>query len=323
MLVSGGTTSLIAAPVSAVTTHDLQALFRGLLASGVDIATTNAVRKRVLRWGAGRLAVALHPARVRCLIASDVIGNDLLAIGSGPCVPDPTTATQLLDSIAAHGIGETIPASVAEYLSAVAAGSVPETPKPGDRAFDLVDARVILDGSSALAGAASRAADLGVRVTVMDAPVIGTAADAGIAVARRLLEESRVLRRGALAPAAFMWWGETTVRLPRDAPAGGRCQELALACAFALHEGGDAASGITVLAAGTDGRDGPTDAAGAVVDASTWGTIAGMGRDPARDLASHSSYAALDAAGALFRTGPTGTNVNDLVLALIEPRAAA
>jgi hydroxypyruvate reductase len=322
VLVSGGTTSLIASPVDGVTRADLASLFRGLLASGVDIATMNAVRKRVLRWGAGRLAAALHPARVHCLIASDVIGNDLSAIGSGPCVPDPSTGSELLERIASHRLSTASAPSVAEYLDRVAAGTLPETPKPRDAIFERTETRVILDASSAIAGAVECAMELGIKPRVSGTPIVGNAADAGEMIARSLLDD--VPRAVPMrAPTVHMWWGETTVRLPPDAPAGGRCQELALACALVLHHAGDVARGITVLAAGTDGRDGPTDAAGAVVDASTWSRIRATGRDPVRALADHAAHTALDAAGALLRTGPTGTNVNDIALALVEPQSAA
>jgi hydroxypyruvate reductase len=318
VLVSGGTTSLIAAPVEDVGFDDLVTLFRGLLASGADIRTMNALRKRVLRWGAGRLAKALYPARVRCLVASDVIGNDLYAIGSGPCIGDPLTALDVLAMMPARELRARVPEPMLAYLHDVAAGRRGETPRPDDPALANVESRIILDASDAISGAEAFARANGFHVKRLDAPPAGAAGETGARIARQLIGE----RRATAAPMAYLWSGETTVRLGDVAPAGGRCQELALECARHLDGAGADASGITVLAAGTDGHDGPTDAAGAVVDAQTWRQIGAAGRNAGDDLARHASYDALDVVGALFRTGPTGTNVNDLVLALVEPRRA-
>ncbi len=329
VLLSGGTTSLIAGPVDAVTFDDLRQLFNLLLASGVDITAMNAVRKRVLRWGAGRLAAALGGVRIHCLIVSDVPGNDPAHVGSGPCTPDPLTADAVLRLLAGQQLEPLVPASVRAYLQRVTHGEEPETPKPGDAVFAGTTVSVILDNRDALRGAeqaaseaASEAAITAVRV--VPAALRGDAAAAGRMVAGELVRAREELRAQSLGLGPRMvaiWGGETTVRLgPSPAAPGGRCQELALACAGALHGAGSAARGITVLAAGTDGRDGPTDAAGAVIDATTWSLIVERGRDPATDLATHSSYASLDAVGALLRTGLTGTNVNDVVLGLVDAR---
>jgi glycerate 2-kinase len=323
VLLSGGTTSLIAGPVDAVRFADLQTLFNLLLASGEDIATMNAVRKRVLRWGAGRLAVALSGVRTHCLIVSDVPGNDPAHIGSGPCTPDLLTADGLLTLLAERQLEPVLPSSVRDYLRRVAAGTEAETPKPGDAVFARTTVSVILDNGDALRGAeraATAAAITAVRVE--PAALRGDAGAAGAMVAGELVRAREHLRGQSLGTrprVLAIWGGETTVRLgPSPTAPGGRCQELALACAGALHRAGSAAQGISVLAAGTDGRDGPTDAAGAVIDATTWSRIAERGRDPATDLGTHASYASLDAVGALLRTGLTGTNVNDVVLGLVE-----
>jgi glycerate 2-kinase len=316
VLLSGGTTSLIGAPVPGIAPTDLATLYQLLLGSGLDIAAMNRIRKRFSRWGAGRLAHALAPARVRVLVVSDVIGDDLASIGSGPCVPDPSTAVQVRQLLEGAGLWQRIPAAARKYLADVEAGTMTETPKPGDQAFANVTLELIASNRLALEAAAKRAAELGLAPVVAETPLAGEAATAGASVAATLLhncgrysipqpEELRASGR------CWIWGGETTVTLGSSTGVGGRCQELALAAARALA---GRAPGTALLAAGTDGRDGPTDAAGAIVDASTWGAIAAAGRDPERDLASHNAYPALDAVGALLRPGLTGTNVMDVVM---------
>jgi hydroxypyruvate reductase len=321
VLVSGGTTSLIAAPVNGVAPDELRSLFESLLASGADIVAMNALRKRVLRWGAGRLAKSLEGRRVHCLIASDVPGNDVASIGSGPCVPDPLTARDLAGRISERGLASALPPGVSAYLERAVWGLEAETPKPGDACFAGVGVSIVLDRHAAVEAAAAearrwRAAPV-VRVRRL---LAGEAAQAGREIARELAGWRRALASDSSGTGAFacaVYSGETTVTLGTSAGRGGRCQELALAVAAELQVMGDEGDGITVLAAGTDGRDGPTDAAGAVVDGGTWRAILAGGLDPAVALAAHDAYAALDRAGALLRTGATGTNVNDLVLAAI------
>jgi len=321
VLLSGGASSLVAAPVAGVGAEDLAWLYSALLGSGADIAAMNVVRKRFARWSAGRLAQALAPARVHCLTVSDVLGDDLAIIGSGPCVPDPTTADDVAGRLRALGLWEALPGSMREYLSRVRHGQLPETPKPGDAAFERVHTRIIVSNPQALRAAAERARGLGVApVTVEREPLTGEAAECGRCIVNILLAwRTRLAGEPAGTTACVVWGGEPTVTLggAADDALGGRAQELALAAAAALDAAGDAGQGIHLLAAGTDGRDGPTDAAGAVVDATTWAAIRAAGRDPAGDLAAHRSYAALDAAGALLRPGLTGTNVMDVVIGMV------
>ena len=270
VLLSGGTSSLIAAPAHGVGAQQLITLFRELLASGRAIGDVNAVRRRMLRWGNGRLAEALAARHIRVLAVSDVPGDRPGDIGSGPCTPDA------------------------------------DAPEDGRITFEIV-AR----NADAIMGAERRAHEYGLDV-VIGAPLTGEACRAGNDLARELLA-----MRAKLAPgrtACLIRGGETTVTLDGAAGMGGRSQELALAVAHALAGTG----GITALAAGTDGRDGPTDAAGAFVDGGTWAAIAAAGADPAAALTAHDSHRALDAAGALLRTGPTGTNVMDLAIGVVE-----
>lgn len=304
VLLSGGASSLAAAPVPGVTLNDLIALNETLLASGLDITAMNRVRKRFLHWGAGRLAKALAPADVRCLIASDVVGDDVSAIGSGPCAPDDTMADDVTAILDAAAITDGLPPAILRLLAAVSAGHAVETPKRGDLAFAAVHAEVVVRNGIALAGAAARAAALGLAAEVSTEPLTGDAAAAGAALGRAVdgREPGGCRIRG----------GETTVSLGTSRGTGGRCQELALAAAREMA----GRSGVALLAAGTDGRDGPTEAAGAVIDGRTWAGISNAGRDPALDLQRHDAFPALSAAGAVIPRRTTGTNVGDIVITL-------
>jgi hydroxypyruvate reductase len=315
VLVSGGATSLIAAPVEGIGPEDLRQAFAALLASGADIELMNAVRKRLLRFGAGRLAMALRSRRVHCLIASDVIGNDPASIASGPCVPDTGTASDTRARARAAGAWDELPAKVRALHDAMADGSVEDVPPRDHPRFATTSVRVILDRTNAERGASAEAEKHGVQVSVRREPLAGEASVAG----RRFAFE--VLAGRDRGTHCTIWSGETTVTLNGSRAPGGRCQEFALAAAIRLEEAGGKAAGLTILTAGTDGRDGPTDAAGAIVDATTSSRIRDQGIDPMEALRQHDSYRALDAAGALFRTGPTGTNVNDVVIAILRESA--
>lgn len=316
VLVSGGTTSLVAAPVRGAEQSDIERLFVQLMDAGLDIGLMNAVRKRFLRWGAGRLAVALAPARTRVLLLSDVPGDAPADIGSGPCAPDEWRARDLVAMLEDARLLDRLPASLREYLSSVFRGLSPDTPKAGHPAFAHVSTCVVGSNALALDAALAQAKQLGVSAERGAFALSGEAAACGERIARLLLERAASGRTGCV-----MWGGETTVQLGDASVArgtGGRCQELALAAARVLASGGDAARRVTILAAGTDGRDGPTDATGAFADALLWQRIADAGADPAAALARHRSHAALDAGGALLRRGPTGTNVMDVVIAVVE-----
>lgn len=286
VLVSGGTTSLIAAPVAPVSTEELHATFELLLASGAPIDVMNHVRRRILRWGGGRLAAALAPRRVSCLAVSDVMTGDLASIGSGPCIADDAPTFVPADLL------QGLPPSVQELM---------RSPLPPAR--DAVTARIILDNASAVAAVRSHIAAAGLVESPPPMPTLaGEARDAGIVLGRHL---------ATMSAGAFVLGGEPTVTLAGGSGLGGRCQELALAAAREIR-----GLPVTLLAAGTDGRDGPTDAAGAIVDGNSWDRILAAGRDPGADLGAHASYAALSAIGALIPSWPTGTNVNDLVIAV-------
>lgn len=316
VLISGGASSLIGAPVRGIAESDFIALHELMLGSGLDIAEMNSVRKRFSRWSAGRLALALAPAAIYCLAISDVAGDDLSVIGSGPCVPDTSTAKDVRERLERAGLFERVPQAMRDYLGGVARGTTPETPTKSHPAFAHITARVIGNNRIALDGIAAAAREHGLESRIMPNRLEGEASAAGEAIARTLVAS----RAASSASGIVIWGGETTVTLGAKSGAadgGGRCQELALAAARVLHEAGSGAEGITLLAAGTDGRDGATDAAGAVVDSTTWSAIAADGRDPARALAVHESHGALAAADALIPRRETGTNVNDVVIGLV------
>ncbi len=325
VLLSGGSTSLIAAPDAALKPEEMVQLFELLHGSGLDIATMNLIRKRFTRWGAGRLAAALKAHKVRNFIISDVVGDDLAAIGSGPCVPDPSTASQVRSILVAYKLWDLVPITLRRYLHAVERDPGLETPKAGDPVFENVERRIIASNRTALDAIASKAKELGYDPRIMSTTLSGDAASAGKRVAASLAGTC-----GSATPtiadragrACLIWGGETTVAL-REGPhgTGGRCQELALSAARELAQV-KSARGSTLLACGTDGRDGATDAAGAVVNRETWNDIARAGRDPEKDLAGHDSYPSLDAAGALLRTDLTATNVMDVVIGVCGPPTA-
>lgn len=306
VLLSGGTTSLVGAPEAGLTSLDLRAAYEALLGSGWDIGAMNRVRKRLTRWGGGKLRRVLGTRPVLQLIVSDVLDDDLAAIGSGPLVAEPSDTADVVRQLHETGIGARLPAAALALLERVGRGEAPDVVSPAEAEGLPVTTRIVVSNRVAVEAAAAAGRARGWQVTVRRDPLLGEAADRGRELAAWLLEP------GA-PPALLVAGGETTVQLPEhSAGLGGRCQELALAAAARLR----GAAGRHLLAAGTDGRDGPTDAAGALVDGATWDRAAAAGVDPASALDRHDSHPALDAAGALLRTGPTGTNVADLVLAL-------
>jgi hydroxypyruvate reductase len=317
VLLSGGTTSLIGAPLTVMSGTDLAQLYELLLGSGLDVASMNTIRKRFTRWGAGRLALALSPATTYCFAISDVANDDLAAIASGPCTPDSTTVGEVVELLKRTNLFARIPQAHREYLAMVSRGASPETPKKTHPAFAHVSSRVIGSNPLAVDAAAAAARAHGFVADMSATRLTGEAARAGETIAKQLVEH----RAAGHARECFIWGGETTVTFVGAASAkptgGGRCQELALAAARVLGEAGENAAGITLLAAGTDGRDGATDAAGAIVDATTWRAITDAGQDPAQLLAAHESNAALQLADALIPRRDTATNVNDVVIGLI------
>ena len=305
-LISGGTTSLIGSPVDGVADEDYRREFERLLGSGADIHAMNAVRKRISRWGDGRLALAMRQASVQPIIISDVTSDNPAIIGSGPCTFDGALRSRLTEVRNDESRMRALPSAVKETLTSPATGSIDEA------LFDHVAPALIASHDAPVLAVMRATCELGAEVLRAER-LVGEAKERGRAFAEELRDLAPVRR-----PVIVVAGGETTVTLTDRPGRGGRCQEFALAAAevFAQADSLDA----TLLVAGTDGRDGPTDAAGALVDSATWKSVLAAGRDPAKDLLAHDSYSALDAADALIRTGPTGTNMVDVAIAVIRPR---
>jgi glycerate 2-kinase len=305
VLLGGGASSLLVAPAGAVTLADKRAVTAALLASGADIAALNTVRKHCSRIKGGGLArAARNAAAVWTLLLSDVAGDDPAIIASGPTVADATTFADARAVVARWLARDAVPEGVRAHLDAGLAGRVEESAKPGDPVLDHVVTRVLAGNRTAVDAAAAAARRLG-----FEPHVIGEAlCDDAERAARRVVAALDLAPRHR--PVAVVAGGETTVRVVRGGR-GGRSQQLALTAALALA----GRPGI-VLAAGTDGIDGPTDAAGACVDGETVARARARGFDAVATLAATNSNPLLAASGDLLRTGPTGTNVADLVVAL-------
>jgi glycerate 2-kinase len=307
VLLSGGASALMAAPADGLTLDHKRRTTDTLLRAGADIHALNTVRKHLSRIKGGRLA-ACSPGRCRTLAISDVVGDDLSFIASGPTVPDPTTFEDALDVLRRFGGVDAYPPPVAAHLTRGVTGKLPETPKPGDPRLARAASAVIGGRRDAMSGATDLARTLGYHVVVRDAPVVGEAREA----AHSHVQDVEVAARAAERPICVVSSGETTVRV-HGSGRGGRNQEFALAAVDLVSSLG------TVVAAsiGTDGIDGPTDAAGAVVDSMTRVRARMSGLNPADFLRDNNAYAFFAALGDLIHTGPTGTNVGDLQVFLV------
>ncbi|MCU0519117.1 MAG: glycerate kinase [Anaerolineae bacterium] len=311
VLLSGGASALLPAPAPGLTLHDLQVTTDLLLRAGATIVELNAVRKHLSQLKGGQMARLAAPARMEVLILSDVVGDPLDVIASGPTAPDPTTYADALTILRRFDLFARVPSAVVRYLQVGASGGHPETPKPGDAVFDSVTQVLIGSNRLAAEAAVARAKALGYESLLLTTFVEGEAREvAKVAVA--LVRGVRAHGHPVSPPACLVWGGETTVTV-RGIGKGGRNQELALAAALGL----DGMDGVALLALATDGSDGPTDAAGAVVDGNTIRRALSQGLDPYAALAANDSYNLLDHTGDLLRLGPTGTNVNDLLIALV------
>ncbi len=312
VVLMGGASSLLAAPAPGLTLGDERRVGAWLVASGLDIAAMNAVRKHVSAIKGGRLAARLVGRAAAALVVSDVPGDDLAVVGSGPTVADPTSYGDALAALARAGGAERLPARVRAHLARGARGAIPETPKPGTTAARACPTLLLAGNATARAAALRLARRAGIATVVeLRRPLVGTPAAAAHALARHVRGLQARLRRGR--PALLIVGGETTVTLGRRHGRGGRNQELAAALAGELA----GRPGWALLAAGTDGIDGPTDAAGAFADGTTGRRAAAAGRPLAEALRRHDVHPCLAAVGELFSPGPTGTNVADLSLVLV------
>jgi hydroxypyruvate reductase len=305
-LISGGASALLPLPAPGISLEEKQAVTGLLLACGADIHEINTVRKHISAIKGGRLAALAFPATVLSLILSDVVGDDLDVIGSGLTAPDRTTSADAIAVIAKYNLLDRIPPAIRGHLLSPAS----ETPKPSDPAFERTHNLIIGSNGIALDAAAREAKALGYRTMILSSSIAGETRDvAGVhaAIAREIAARGRPVQ----TPACILSGGETTVTI-RGNGKGGRNQEFALAAAPGI-------AGLPrtlIFSAGTDGTDGPTDAAGAVCDGDTIHRASKHHLDDRAHLADNDSYTFFDSLGDLIRTGPTGTNVMDIRIIL-------
>jgi hydroxypyruvate reductase len=310
-LVGGGASSLLCLPAAGLSLDDLVRTNSTLLRCGADIVELNAVRKHLSAIKGGQLARLAAPARTIGLVLSDVVGDPLDAVGSGPTAPDPTTFDGAWGVVDRHRLESQLPAAVIEHLRRGVAGETADTPGPDDPLFRRVANTVIAGNRHAARAAVEAARELGFQARAVTTSLTGEAREVGSRIAgmmRDRVETEGELRR----PVCLVLGGETTVAI-RGEGKGGRNQELALAAAMEI----DGHSRMAVAALATDGQDGPTDAAGAIAFGDTIARAAKQGLDPRAHLDANDSYPFFDALGDLIRTGPTLTNVADLILAFV------
>jgi hydroxypyruvate reductase len=309
-LISGGGSALLPCPVDGITLGDKQQTTKILLDCGATIQEINAIRKHISKVKGGRLARLAFPATVIALILSDVIGDSLDSIASGPTVPDSTTFAECLGIISRYGIDERIPPPVVQLLRRGASGEDEETPKSSDPVFQNVQNVIVGSNRQALAAAQRKAEELGYNSLLLSSYIEGetriVAALHG-AIAREIVATGNPIPR----PACIISGGETTVTI-RGSGLGGRNQEFVLAASNAIA----GLENVVILSGGTDGTDGPTDAAGALADGTTLARARDLGLDAKVILDNNDSYHFFQPLGDLLVTGPTFTNVMDLRIIL-------
>lgn len=310
---SGGGSALTPAPVPPLTLEHKQRTTELLLSAGATIHEINAVRKHLSRFKGGGLARAAAPATLMTLIVSDVIGDPVDVIASGPTVPDSSTFEDAVRVIRRYGLEDKIPKAVFQVLQEGIDGRRPETPKPGDPLFRRVFHTIVANNMAALTAAEQEAARRGYRPLILTSRLEGEARETAKAIVA-MAKEAAASGRPVEPPACLLFGGETTVTLGPSPGKGGRNLEMALACAVSL----DGWDRITVLCAGTDGTDGPTDAAGAFADGGTMSRSRRLGMDAHMFLDGHNAYPFFEVLGDLVVTGPTRTNVMDFIGVVIE-----
>lgn len=311
VLISGGASAIWCGPIEGITLDDKQATTSALLRCGADIHEMNCIRKHLSVIKGGRLAETAHPAQVISMMLSDVTGDDMTSIASGPTVPDPSTFTNALDIIRKYDIADELPRSVISHLEEGARDPEMETPK--SFAGDFEDDFQLIVGSNdrAKQAADELAQSLGYETYVVERPLSGEARDAAHFLCN-MAKEMREGRHGNSEPLMIIAGGETTVTI-RGNGTGGRNQEMALQAAIELSSFPD----ICFVSFGTDGNDGPTDAAGAYADSDTVLRARKENLDPSEFLKNNDSYNFFKKLDDLVMTGPTGTNVMDIQLVLI------
>jgi len=314
VLVSGGGSALIPYPVDAITLEDKIAATELLLACGANINQINGVRKHLSKLKGGGLARMAAPADLHALILSDVLGDDLGTIASGPTVPDNTTYSDAIAVFKVQGVWDQVPAAVRRHLEQGELGLIPETPKTGDPVFKNTSHTLIGSNAISVGAIMKTAQNLGYESRLYSPHLCGIARDEAEKLA---LHAKQLLAGGLNQPLALLAGGETTVTLKGNGR-GGRNQEMSLAFALAAEQHG-LSGNWTFLSGGTDGRDGPTDAAGGLVDPDTINRMTAAGISPVEHLENNDAYAALTCSQDLLKTGATGTNVADLQILLIHP----
>lgn len=306
-LICGGGSALLPAPPEGLTLEDEAALNRALLSSGAPISVMNAIRKQVSGIKGGRLAAAAFPAKVISMVVSDVPGDDPAQVASGPTVPDAKSRKDALALIGAYGID--LPPAILAHIK----GDTGAAPDPADPIFARNEVHVIASAAKSLEAAAKLAQDMGIPAVILSDAIEGEAREVG-KVHAAIAREVRARNRPFAAPVLILSGGETTVTITEKGGKGGRNSEFLLSFAQAL----DGVSGVTALAADTDGIDGSEDNAGAFADGHTATRLRMLGMDPTEILSRHDAWTGFDALGDLFEPGPTGTNVNDFRAILIR-----
>jgi hydroxypyruvate reductase len=310
-LVSGGGSALLGLPYADIRLEEVQELTDSLLRAGASINELNTVRKHLDRLKGGGLARLAWPARVLALVLSDVIGDPLDVIASGPAAPDPTTFADAWSVIDRFRLRNKLPEAIAQRLQRGVAGLEPETPDLSDPIFERVEILVVGNNTQAVAAALAAARQRGWACLDLGSMIEGEAREVGRVlggIARSIVAEGRPIQ----APACIIAGGETVVTVTGSGR-GGRNQEVALGAAFAI----DGLPDTLIVSLGTDGTDGPTDAAGALADGTTFQRAMAAGLDPHRSLAENDAYPFFEALGDLLITGPTRTNVNDIMCVFV------
>lgn len=311
-LISGGGSALIPAPAQGISLADKQDTTRQLLACGATIHEINIIRKHLSRIKGGRLCRAANGAPIVSLIISDVVGDDLDIIASGITAPDSSTFANCMDILSRYALTDKVPQPVRRLLSAGVKGAEQETPKPGDRLFDNVCNQIVGSIADALSAAEIQARRLGFRPLILTSMLCGEAREAAkvlCAIAGEILRSGHPVQ----PPACLLSGGETTVTI-KGHGLGGRNMELALAAGIEL----EGVANTLILSAGTDGTDGPTNAAGAFADGSTVSRAEALGISAARHLADNDAYRFFEPLDDLLITGPTRTNVMDLQVLIVQ-----
>jgi hydroxypyruvate reductase/glycerate 2-kinase len=313
-LISGGGSALLVSPCSGIDLQEKQTMSELLLRAGAEISELNTVRKHISAVKGGRLAELAYPARMISLILSDVIGDRLDVIASGPTAPDKTTFRDAYEVLEKYRLFDRIPESLRRIIGDGIKGRIPDTPKEGNPVFSVVENIIIGSNRIALNAAKQKAEEFGFGAEIISSELQGEAKEVGKWLAEKAKDIKESVKQGGKASRCIISGGETTVTV-KGKGLGGRNMELALAFAMEV----DGIDGIILLSAGTDGTDGPTDAAGAIVDGRTVETARTAGLDPEVYLNNNDSYNFFKKIDGLFITGPTGTNVMDVQIILIDP----